>query len=295
MPRLTRKTIAAASSVASRPARMPGGARGGGGGLGGGDVVGLALADVGADLLLRLQRDADVLVGQRERGVARRRCRRASIAGKSLSLTDASCLRSASVAPAASLVDDRVVQRLDGGAGLLGGVDARLPLALVARLAGRDVERLRRPAAGACPRPGSAAPSTATSTRSRARRRRLACDDFCRTTASDASITARTPVKASPSLAPSRRRRGERMVAWSSAGHADRVERCEVVSADPATSAAGAAIMGGREACRALDPPRGRLRRDTRNSRADRGWTTRAPSRTTCWPRNRSSPTATST
>jgi len=36
--------------------------------LGGGDIRGLALADVGADLLLRLQRDADVLVGQRQRG-----------------------------------------------------------------------------------------------------------------------------------------------------------------------------------------------------------------------------------
>ena len=77
-----------------------------------------------------------------------------AIAGKSLSLTEASCLRSASVAPAASLVDDRVVQRLDGRAGLLGGVDARLPLALVARLAGRDVERLRGLLLARARRPG---------------------------------------------------------------------------------------------------------------------------------------------
>ena len=41
------------------------------------------------------------------------------------------------------LGDLRVVQRLDGGARGLGVVDALLPLALVARVAGGDVERLR--------------------------------------------------------------------------------------------------------------------------------------------------------
>src|SRR3954469_2307440 len=83
----------------------------------------------------------------------------------------------------------------------------------------------------------------------------LASVDFCNTTTSDASITARTQVKASPSLAPSRRRKDLRI---------DQVigRTRRSVERHSADSAARVAIMERREARRTLDPARRRLRRD---------------------------------
>ena len=68
MPRLTVRAMQPARIVANRPAMRPKRRAEAEAALAAASR-GLARADVGTDLLLRLQRDADVLVGEQQRGV----------------------------------------------------------------------------------------------------------------------------------------------------------------------------------------------------------------------------------
>ena len=146
-------------------------------------------------------------------------------------------------------------------------IDAGLPLALVARRRPSPRRAPGRPAAGACPRPGWRHPSTAPLPGDRALVG--ACwprDDLTRTTSERREHDGEDAGEGEAELDAERAAEGCAH-GCSLIGHPRlKVEQRRISSA----IADAAAIMGRREARRALDPPRRRVRGDALHSGPDR-------------------------